>query len=44
MTLYGKNEGADLTVSEKRALRNAIAAELKARALKKSRGLRKFER
>ena len=44
MTLYGKDEADDLTAGEKRALRDAIAAELKARALKKSRGPRKSER
>jgi len=37
MTLYGKDEADDLTTAEKRALRDAIAAELKARALKKPR-------
>jgi len=37
MTLYGKDEAADLTPSEKKSLREAIAAELSARALKKER-------
>jgi mRNA-degrading endonuclease RelE of RelBE toxin-antitoxin system len=37
MTLYGKNEADDLTAAEKSALRDAIAAELKARARKKPR-------
>ncbi|HEY2391572.1 MAG TPA: toxin [Candidatus Angelobacter sp.] len=37
MTLYGKNEADDLTAAEKSALRNAIAAESAARALKKPR-------
>jgi mRNA-degrading endonuclease RelE of RelBE toxin-antitoxin system len=37
MTLYGKDEAIDLTVAEKSALRDAIAAELKARARKKPR-------
>ncbi len=41
MTLYGKDEADDLTAEEKRALRTAIAAELKARALKKTHGPRK---
>lgn len=31
MTLYGKDEAADLTVKEKKALSSAIDAELKAR-------------
>lgn len=31
MTLYDKDEAADLTVKEKKALRNAVQAELKAR-------------
>jgi hypothetical protein len=35
MTLYGKDEADDLTAEEKRALRTAIAAELKVRAAKK---------
>jgi hypothetical protein len=37
MTLYGKDEADDLTAAEKSALRNAIAAESAARALKKPR-------
>ncbi len=32
ITIYGKDEAADLTQSEKRALKNAIAAELDSRA------------
>jgi hypothetical protein len=35
MTLYGKDEASDLTPSEKRALKVAITAELKVRAVKK---------
>ena len=31
MTLYGKNEAADLTTGEKKALKAAIEAECKAR-------------
>jgi hypothetical protein len=31
MTLYGKNEAADLTTGEKKALRSAIEGECKAR-------------
>jgi len=37
MTLYGKDEADDLTATQKNALRDAIAAELKARAGKKPR-------
>lgn len=37
MTLYGKDEADDLTPAEKRALRDSIAAELKARTQKKRR-------
>jgi hypothetical protein len=44
MTLYGKDEADDLTADEKRALRTAIAAELKVRTLKKAHGPRKRER
>lgn len=40
MTLYGKDEAADLTPGEKKSLREAIAAELRARALKKERAPR----
>jgi mRNA-degrading endonuclease RelE of RelBE toxin-antitoxin system len=36
ITLYGKNEAADLTQSEKKALKAALDAELKARAEKRS--------
>jgi len=39
MTLYGKDEADDLAPAEKRALRDAIAVELKARARKKPRKL-----
>jgi hypothetical protein len=35
MTVYGKNEAEDLTAAEKKALRTAIAAELKERELKR---------
>lgn len=35
MTLYGKDEADDLTTAEKKALRTAIAAELKARDLQR---------
>lgn len=37
MTLYGKNEAADLTPSEKRALKTAIEEERKARETAKRR-------
>ena len=37
MTLFGKDEADDLTAAEKSALRDSIAAELKARAQKKQR-------
>ncbi len=37
MTLYGKDEADDLTHADKSVLRNAIAAELKARALETTR-------
>lgn len=36
MTLYGKDEAADLTPEEKKALRDAIAAERKAREAKRA--------
>ncbi len=35
MTLYGKNEAADLTPKEKNALKAAMQAELEARAVKR---------
>lgn len=35
MTLYGKDEAADLTPSQKKALKAALDAELKARAQKR---------
>jgi hypothetical protein len=34
MTLYGKNEAADLTPREKKALRNEIETELRERGMK----------
>lgn len=44
MTLYGKNEAADLTPKEKKALKAALDAELKARTQKRAapRGPRRF--
>ena len=36
MTLYDKDEAADLTPAEKRALKAAIAMELKAREVKRT--------
>lgn len=36
MTLYGKNEAADLTPKEKKALKAALEVELKARAEKRA--------
>jgi hypothetical protein len=38
MTIYDKNEAGDLTPSEKKALKNAIAAELDSRAARRSTG------
>ncbi len=35
MTLYDKNEAADLTPAERKALKNAIEGELKARAARR---------
>lgn len=35
ITLYDKNEAADLTPKEKRALKSAVEAELKARQAKR---------
>ena len=40
MTVYDKDEAADLTATQKRALKGAIEAELKARAAKRARGKR----
>lgn len=40
MTLYDKNEAADLTPTEKKALKGAIEAELKARAARRAAGSR----
>ena len=37
MTAYGKNEAEDLTPKEKRALQQAIATELRARAARRAR-------
>lgn len=44
MTLYGKDEAADLTPREKKALKAALDAEVKARAQKRAarRGLRRL--
>lgn len=36
MTLYGKNEAADLTPSEKKALKAALDVELKVRAQRRA--------
>jgi|BarGraIncu00222A_1022003.scaffolds.fasta_scaffold50292_2 mRNA-degrading endonuclease RelE of RelBE toxin-antitoxin system len=36
VTVYGKDEAADLSPSEKRALKNAIAAELSSREARRS--------
>jgi hypothetical protein len=36
MTIYGKDEAADLSPSEKRVLKNAIAAELGSREARRS--------
>lgn len=36
MTLYGKNEAADLTPSEKKALKTALDVELKVRAQRRA--------
>ena len=40
MTLYDKNEAADLTPTEKKALKGAIESELKARAARRAAGSR----
>jgi hypothetical protein len=44
MTLYGKDEADDLTAAEKKALRSAIAAELKAREVQRRRRPGKLRR
>jgi hypothetical protein len=36
MTLYNKDEAADLTENEKKALKDAMASELKARAVRRA--------
>jgi len=36
VTIYDKNEASDLTASEKKALKNAIATELESRATRRS--------
>jgi len=36
MTLYAKDEAADLTAGEKKTLKNAVQAELKLRASKRT--------
>jgi hypothetical protein len=41
MTLYDKNEAADLTPKEKKALQEAITAELKSRQTKRARVTRR---
>jgi hypothetical protein len=43
MTLYGKNEAADLTANQKKALKAALDAELKARSQRRT-VLRGFRR
>jgi hypothetical protein len=40
MTLYDKNEAADLTATEKKSLKSAIEAELKVRAARRAAGSR----
>jgi len=40
VTIYGKDEATDLTPSEKKALKSAIAAELESRASRQSAPLR----
>ena len=42
MTVYGKNEAEDLTAPEKKALKNAIESELKARAARRTRRKRSW--
>jgi hypothetical protein len=44
MTLYDKNEAADLTEKEKKALKAAMATELKMRAAKRASGARRLRR
>lgn len=43
ITLYHKNEAADLTVNEKKALRNLIQAESKAREARRKGKLRRIK-
>ena len=40
MTLYDKGEASDLTAGEKKLLKNAVQAELKARSFKRAAGAR----
>lgn len=44
MTLYDKSEAADLTEKEKKALKGAMATELKMRAAKRAGGTRRLRR
>jgi len=44
MTLYDKSEAADLTEKEKKALKAAMASELKMRAAKRASGARRLRR
>lgn len=44
MTLYDKSEAADLTGKEKKALKVAMAIELKVRAAKRARDARELQR
>ena len=44
MTLYDKDQAADLTAREKKALKAAIESELQARAVRRGTGLRKSRR
>jgi hypothetical protein len=44
MTLFGKNEAADLTPKEKRAMKAAIEAELHARRRARAKKLRRNPR
>jgi hypothetical protein len=44
MTLYGKDEAADLTPAERQALKNAIEVEMKARQSARQRRQRKSRR
>jgi len=36
MTLYGKNEAADVTTQEKKALKNIVESELRAREARRT--------